>query len=37
MGRPYEYKYGTKDDDNKKSIIDDLFVKSEMIRQYSWP
>ena len=30
MGRPYEYKYGTKDDDNKKSIIDDLFVKSEI-------
>lgn len=30
MGRPYEYKYGTKDDDNKKSIINDLFVKSEI-------
>lgn len=30
MGRPYEHKYGTKDDDNKKSIIDDLFVKSEI-------
>jgi len=30
MGRPYEHKYGTKDDDSKKSIIDDLFVKSEI-------
>ena len=30
MGRAYEHKYGTKDDDNKISAIDDLFVKSEI-------
>lgn len=30
MGRPYAYKYGTKDDSDKNSILDDLFVKSNI-------
>lgn len=30
MGRPYSYKYGTKDDSDKNSILDDLFVKSNI-------
>lgn len=30
MGRPYSYKYGTKDDDIKASALNDLFVKSEL-------
>lgn len=30
MGRPYEFKYGTKDDDIKHSTLDDLFIKSEL-------
>ena len=30
MGRPYSYKYGTKDDSSKNDILDDLFVKSEI-------
>jgi hypothetical protein len=30
MGRPYSYKYGTKDNDELNNILDDLFVKSEL-------
>ena len=30
MGRPYSYKYGTKDDSDKNSMLDDLFVKSNI-------
>ena len=30
MGRPYAYKYGTKDDSDKNSMLDDLFVKSNI-------
>ena len=30
MGRPYSYKYGTKDDSDKDSVLDDLFVKSNI-------
>lgn len=30
MGRPYAYKYGTKDNDDKNNLLDDLFVKSEL-------
>ena len=30
MGRPYQYKYGTQDDDNIKDVIDDLFVSSKL-------
>lgn len=30
MGRPYSYKYGTKDDSDKNSVLDDLFVKSNI-------
>lgn len=30
MGRPYAYKYGTKDDSDRNSMLDDLFVKSNI-------
>ena len=30
MGRPYAYKYGTKDNSEKTDILDDLFLKSEI-------